>query len=513
MAPRTRFSGTLDSSRTEHSFVRTGGNVGRSTLIFTADAEDAAASAAAALASENAAETAETNAEAALATMIAADYMPKTGGEFTGDIQVSNDSGEATITVYGTTHGAYWMGDTTAGANLKWSRIAHEEGATYFQLMNDDFSLKNTALTINANATATFGATVTINSGELVIERASPLVRLKDTSSTANTRQFSMAAESNALSFNAYNDAGVWQRTLGFFDHTGGFTSAYGATFGADVGVSSATAATITVYGGGSGEFWMGDTGAGSNLKWSRISHDEGIMHLQLMNDDFNTKSTPLQLNADSSATFGSTVAAIGYRSRNDTTYGGNYWNYYWTGAVLQAWIDGTNVGNVSLVSDGRYKHSVAPLAVDALGQITTLRPVTYRWQDKGIFKDDGKVHLGFIAQEVAKVIPEAVNEDTDVKTLEILPLLSTMVKAMQEMAAKIARLEAQNGPTQTPSSPKSPKTPQGETRRGSRAGYYSSDSRPAQKGKSKGVAKVAPVKKGPRRKAANLPSKGNRRR
>jgi hypothetical protein len=72
---------------------------------------------------------------------------------------------------------------------------------------------------------------------------------------------------------------------------------------------------------------------------------------------------------------------------------------------------------------------------------------------------------------------------------------------------------EKPDGPEDTPSSPQSPEAPKGETRRGRRAGYYSSDTRPAPKGKDKRVAKVAAPKKGPRRKAGGLPPQGNRRR
>jgi hypothetical protein len=59
---------------------------------------------------------------------------------------------------------------------------------------------------------------------------------------------------------------------------------------------------------------------------------------------------------------------------------------------------------------------------------------------------------------------------------------------------------ERPDGPADTASSAQSSEASQGETRRGRRSGYYSSDTRPAAKGKSRGVAKVAPRKKNTRR-------------
>jgi Chaperone of endosialidase len=125
--------------------------------------------------------------------------------------------------------------------------------------------------------------------------------------------------------------------------------------------------------------------------------------------------------------------------------YGAGTFNWHWTGSAIQAWVDASNVGTYQMVSDERFKHSIAPLAIDALGAITELRPVTYRWRDHGIFIDDGKDHIGFIAQEVGAVIPDAVtigDDEDNTQTINTTPLLATIVAAMQQMAARITALE-----------------------------------------------------------------------
>jgi hypothetical protein len=110
---------------------------------------------------------------------------------------------------------------------------------------------------------------------------------------------------------------------------------------------------------------------------------------------------------------------------------------YATTGVYLTA-------GNTSWTanSDERLKNITVNIsnAVDALN---TLRTVKYSWK-----KDDtNKIHLGLIAQDVIKVLPEIVdiNDDEDktlgVKYTEMIPVL---VKAIQELKSQNDDLQAQ---------------------------------------------------------------------
>jgi hypothetical protein len=93
-------------------------------------------------------------------------------------------------------------------------------------------------------------------------------------------------------------------------------------------------------------------------------------------------------------------------------------------------------------------------------------------------------------------------------RIFDALQTAGVMTKAQTDQAKDHAR-----GPPNTPSGPEGPEAPEGETRRGPRAGHRAGGKRAPQKGKGAGVRKVAPVKKRPRRKAADLPAKRNRRR
>jgi hypothetical protein len=105
-----------------------------------------------------------------------------------------------------------------------------------------------------------------------------------------------------------------------------------------------------------------------------------------------------------------------------------------------------------STSSDYRLKENIAPM-VGALATVSQLKPVTYSW------KADGSDGQGFIAHELAEVVPDcvtgekdAVNEDGSIKSqgIDTSFLVATLTAAIQELkaivdaqAVRIAALEA----------------------------------------------------------------------
>jgi hypothetical protein len=98
-----------------------------------------------------------------------------------------------------------------------------------------------------------------------------------------------------------------------------------------------------------------------------------------------------------------------------------------------------------STSSDYRLKENVQPMQ-DALAVIAQLNPVTYTW------KADGSDGQGFIAHELQAVVPDCVTGEKDAVDAEGNPqyqgvdtsfLVATLVKAVQELTARIAALEA----------------------------------------------------------------------
>ena len=127
-------------------------------------------------------------------------------------------------------------------------------------------------------------------------------------------------------------------------------------------------------------------------------------------------------------------------------TSNGNTMNSWWTGSNLQAWVDTTNVGNITLTSDYRIKKNIETQTLPAIHRITQLRPVTYTRADyKSLYKADKVNREGFIAHELAEIIPSAVEGEKDaenqIQSLRLDALCSVMVKAIQEQQALIESL------------------------------------------------------------------------
>lgn len=126
-----------------------------------------------------------------------------------------------------------------------------------------------------------------------------------------------------------------------------------------------------------------------------------------------------------------------------------NGYNWYWTGSAMQLWIDNSNQGTVSLSSDYRIKKDITTQTESGIDKIKLLRPVNYEYADHtGFhFKADGVKREGFIAHEIAEVIPSAVDGEKDavnqVQSLRVDAIVSVLTKALQEAVAKIETLEA----------------------------------------------------------------------
>jgi len=100
----------------------------------------------------------------------------------------------------------------------------------------------------------------------------------------------------------------------------------------------------------------------------------------------------------------------------------------------------------IQSISDARLKENVRD-ASEGLNVINALRSVRYDWKEG--FGNNRKDQLGFIAQEVEAVFPDAVSEwkakegEEAYKTVGPAALIPVLVKAIQELSAKVAALEA----------------------------------------------------------------------
>lgn len=90
--------------------------------------------------------------------------------------------------------------------------------------------------------------------------------------------------------------------------------------------------------------------------------------------------------------------------------------------------------GNITAYSDTRVKTNIQVIP-NALNKVTQLRGVTYERIDR-----DGERQTGLIAQEVQKVMPEAVSGD-DMLSVAYGNLVGLLVEAIKELDAKVEAL------------------------------------------------------------------------
>ena len=132
------------------------------------------------------------------------------------------------------------------------------------------------------------------------------------------------------------------------------------------------------------------------------------------------------------------TAYTIGQNSGSRSLRIGSGTNYMTTGVSLSS--GGTTWGTYS---DIRLKRDISALSY-GLNEIISINPVFFNYK---VDEEGTQRRLGFKAQEIAQIIPEAVSEESgedkylSVASAEFIPVL---VKAIQELSAKVDSLQAE---------------------------------------------------------------------
>jgi hypothetical protein len=119
-----------------------------------------------------------------------------------------------------------------------------------------------------------------------------------------------------------------------------------------------------------------------------------------------------------------------------------------WPNYALHA--NGSVAGSGAYVntSDARLKKDVQPIN-DALAIVEALRGVTFNW-DQSVdpsMKLDDRNHVGFLAQEVEAVLPQAVSTASDArqtKSLAYSEVIPVLVEAIKQQQTQIDALKAE---------------------------------------------------------------------
>jgi hypothetical protein len=125
----------------------------------------------------------------------------------------------------------------------------------------------------------------------------------------------------------------------------------------------------------------------------------------------------------------------------NGTASTTRYCNFGYNGGEIGSITqNGTTAVAYNTSSDYRLKENIAPMT-GALAKVQSLKPVTYKW------KSDGSTGQGFIAHELAEVVPDCVTGEKDAvdekgnpihQGIDTSFLVATLTAAIKEQQAMI---------------------------------------------------------------------------
>ena len=298
---------------------------------------------------------------------------------------------------------------------------------------------------LGATTPSTVAATTVTTSGQIFTPSGEGLTLSNDTVGGSLVYGYS-GSRTNAATHTWYNGRTTLNMTLDASGNVGiGVTpSAWGAGFKATEYISGIQ--TSAVYGSGynigvvqnayyNGANWIYKTTQAASLYSSSLGTHSWYTAPSGTAGNAITFTQAMTLDANSILNVGTTTigGVGGFTIRPLGTYCRLYLNSNGTNDVFDFAQNGTQVGRIQIAttqtfyvttSDYRLKENIAPM-VGALEKVALLKPVTYKW------KLDGSDGQGFIAHELAEVIPNSVageKDATEEQEYEISPAIPAVL-------------------------------------------------------------------------------------
>jgi hypothetical protein len=122
-----------------------------------------------------------------------------------------------------------------------------------------------------------------------------------------------------------------------------------------------------------------------------------------------------------------------------------NATGFGWDEAGFHAFANGTWMGTIQIAPPGgaRSKTNVAPVTKDALAAVRAIELAAYdRINLINPEAPPRRDEVGFVAEQLREVIPEAVADgDDDRLSLDLMPILAHAIGAIQQLAARVEQL------------------------------------------------------------------------
>ncbi|MDB5478741.1 MAG: tail fiber protein, partial [Alphaproteobacteria bacterium] len=291
------------------------------------------------------------------------------------------------------------------------------------------------SLPLNAD-TATNGRIIEINSA------ADPFLGYRGTSNVYLGKAAGKAMDGGGTGrMNVYIGEGAGQNAAGKFNVFIGWSAGQNATgtnasentfIGNAAGVAVTTGAYNSIMGSSAGQSTT--TGASNTI----IGMNAGRLNTT------GSGNVYLGSGAGITSTTGNNNILIGTGSTAPTAGTSNYLNIGdgTNGSVLYGDLSTGNLtlkGTLTQLSDKRLKTDIAPLS-GSLNKVLGLNGVSYHW--KPGFKKDSREYVGFLAQDVQKIVPQVVYQNQrgdhqdylSVSYEQLTPLLVEAIKEQQKI-------------------------------------------------------------------------------
>ena len=298
-------------------------------------------------------------------------------------------------------------------------------------------------------ANATFGSTGTGNNIIALSNNDQSNTRLRITNTGSGGQTFSIVG----------GNPGASNAGLAIFDETNSATRLYISSAG-NVGIGTSSPwGKFNVVDGTNKSFVVQDAGIADTIELTNYSSGGGLRNISLTastlifntgNAGGGTATERMRIPANGGLLIKQAVNNFGYEFRIANTLT-NEWSfingsdnqlYFGYNSSSRAVISQTT-GNYTPLSDINKKKDFEESNI-GLFEILCLKPTFYRMIDE---EETSNKHLGFIAQEVKEFIPQAYYESKIGEEIFIglqdRPIIAALVKAIQELEAKVSALES----------------------------------------------------------------------